>query len=68
MSLEKMYLKFNLIVSHPIRLHGEGGVYDLYCIQSPGGDQDALASLFKTCAVHFEKAHSVFILILFWWH
>ncbi len=25
----------------PIRLHGEGGVYDLYCSQPPGGDQRA---------------------------
>ncbi len=25
----------------PIRLHGEGGVYDLYCSQPPGGDQIA---------------------------
>lgn len=30
---------------------GESGVCDLYCIQSPGGDQNILASLFKTCTM-----------------
>jgi len=34
------------------RLHGEGGVYDLYCSQPPGGDQNALDSLFKMCTSH----------------
>ncbi len=30
---------------NPICLHGEGGVYDLYCSQPPGGDQEPTASL-----------------------
>ncbi len=30
-----------------IRLHGEGGVYDLYCSQPPGGDQRARSFTFK---------------------
>ncbi len=32
--------------SSPIRLHGEGGVYDLYCSQPPGGDQRARSFTF----------------------
>ncbi len=31
----------------PIRLHGEGGVYDLYSSQPPGGDQRARSFTFK---------------------
>ncbi len=38
--------------SSPIRLHVEGGVYDLYCSQPAGGDQRAAASLLKTWYTH----------------
>ncbi len=31
----------------PIRLHGEGRVYDMYCSQPPGGNQ-------KARSLHFE--------------
>ncbi len=44
-----MDLKCNLIisfVSRPIRLHVEGGVYDLHWVQAPGGDRNVLASHF----------------------
>ncbi len=44
-----MYWKCNLYFyfdSSPICLHGEGGVYDLYCSQPPGGDQRARSFTF----------------------
>ncbi len=31
----------------PIRLHGEGGIYDLYYSQPPGGDQRARSFTLK---------------------
>ncbi len=31
-----------------------GKVYYLYCSQPPEGDQNILASLFRTCMVHFD--------------
>ncbi len=46
----KLYWKCNLFFyfdSSPIRLHGEGGVYDLYCSQPPGGDQRARSFTFQ---------------------
>ncbi len=45
----KLYWKCNLFFYFdwsPIRLHGEGGVYDLYCSQPPGGDQRARSFTF----------------------
>ncbi len=36
----------------PIRLHGEGGVYHLYCSQPPGGQKEPTASLFRTIQTH----------------
>lgn len=39
---DQKHLWENCIVSlSPICFHGEGGVYDLYCSQPPGGDQRA---------------------------
>ncbi len=35
-----VFFFFFFFDSSPIRLHGEGGVYDLYCSQPPGGDQN----------------------------
>ncbi len=46
----KLYWKCNLFFYFdwsPIRLHGEGGVYDLYCSQPPGGDQRARSFTLK---------------------
>ncbi len=40
----KLYLKCNSFFYFdwsPIHLHGEGGVFDLYCSQPPGGDERA---------------------------
>ncbi len=34
------FFYFYFFYSSPIRLHGVGGVYDLYCSQPPGGDQN----------------------------
>lgn len=34
-------------LSSPLHQHGGGGVYDLYCNQSPGGNTAVLASLFS---------------------
>ncbi len=45
----KIVLEVWLIIyfdSSPIHLHGEGGVYDLYCSQPPGGDQRARSFTF----------------------
>ncbi len=39
-------INFFYFDSSPIRLHGEGGVYDLYCSQPPGGDQRARSFTF----------------------
>ncbi len=41
-----------LFLSRPIGLHREGGVYELYWDQPPGGDQDAMASLLMISAAH----------------
>ncbi len=44
----KIVLEVELIfLFSPIRLHGEGGVYDLYCSQPPEGDQRASSFTFK---------------------
>ncbi len=46
----KLYWKCNSFFyfdSSPIHLHGEGGVYDLYCSQPPGGDQRARSFTFQ---------------------
>ncbi len=32
---------------NPIRLHGQSGVYDLYCSQPPEGDKRARSFTFK---------------------
>ncbi len=47
---EKLYWKCNNFFYFdwsPIPLHGEGGVYDLYCSQPPGGDKRACSFIFK---------------------
>ncbi len=36
----------------PICLHGEGGVYDLYCSQPPGAIKEPAASLLRTSETH----------------
>jgi len=46
-----------------IGLHGKGGVHDLYCSHPPGGDQNVLASPFRTCAAHFLPTEMCY---LFW--
>ncbi len=48
----------------PIRLHGEGGVYDLYYSQPPGGAiKELAASLLRTSETHpilsVKKNHKV---------
>ncbi len=46
----KLYWKCNSFLYFdwsPIPLHGEGGVYDLYCSQPPGGDKRACSLIFK---------------------
>ncbi len=52
---KKKYLKwffFFLLVSHPIRLRGESGVYDLYWDQPPRGDRDVMALLLRISAAY----------------
>ncbi len=54
----KLYWKCNFYFfdASPIRLHGEGGVYDLYCSQPPGGDQRARSFTFQDVRVTPDSA------------
>uniref|UniRef100_A0A673MZP1 DBB domain-containing protein n=1 Tax=Sinocyclocheilus rhinocerous TaxID=307959 RepID=A0A673MZP1_9TELE len=48
--------------SHPIGLHAEGGVYDLFWDQPPGGDRHAMASLLMTSAAQLVRTYPWHIL------
>ncbi len=44
-----------------IRLHGEGGVYDLYWDKPPGGDRDTMASLLRISVAHLLRMGNIFL-------